>query len=74
MAEYNIGDKVILKDDGQVCTVIGVRTEDHVVLYDLEKGDARASEKLTVLRSQIEVQKAYAPKRPQVVIYKKNNT
>ena len=71
MAEYNVGDKVILKDDGQVCTVVGIRTEDHIVLYDLEKGDQRAFERFTVLRSQLEVQKAYTPKQPQVVIYKK---
>ncbi len=72
MAEYNVGDKVILKDDGQAYTVIGVRTEDRIVLFDLEKGDGRASVKITVLRSQIEVQKAYAPQQPRVVIYKKN--
>jgi len=72
MAEYNVGDKVVLKDDGQVCTVVGIRTEDHIVLYDLEKGDQRASGRFTMLRSQFEVQKAYMPKHPQVVIYKKN--
>jgi len=72
MAEYNLGDKVTLKDDGQQYTVIGVRTEDRILLFDLEKGDQRASVKLTVLRSQIEVQKAYRPQQPQVVIYKKN--
>jgi hypothetical protein len=72
MAEYNIGDKVILKDDGQVYTVVGVRTEDRILLFDLEQGDERVSRKLTVLRSQLEVQKAYTPKRPQTVIYKKN--
>jgi hypothetical protein len=72
MAEYNVGDKVILKDDGQVYKVVGVRTEDHMVLYDLEKGDDRASVKFTVLRSQIEVQKVCTPKYPQTVIYKKN--
>ena len=72
MAEYNVGDNVILKDDGQVYKVVGVRTEDRVVLFDLEKGDERASARLTVLRSQIQVQKAYTPKLPQVVIYKKN--
>jgi hypothetical protein len=71
MAEYNVGDKVILKDDGQVYKVIGVRTEDRIVLFDLEKGDERASVKLTVLRSQIEVQKIYRPQQPQIVIYKK---
>ena len=72
MAEYNVGDKVILKDDGQVYEVIGVRTEDRIVLFDLEKGDERASVRLTVLRSQIEIQKAYRPQQPQIVIYKKN--
>jgi len=72
MAEYNIGDKVILKDDVQEYKVVGVRTEDHMVLFDLEQGDERASKRLTVLRSQIEVQKAYTPKKPQVVIYKKS--
>ena len=71
MAEYNVGDKVVLKDDGQVCTVVGVRREDHILLYDLVKGDERVSERFTVLRSQLEVQKAYTPKQPQVVIYKK---
>jgi len=71
MAEYNIGDKVILKDSGQLCKVVGVRTENRVVLYDLEQGDERASTKFTVLPSQLELQKAYAPKRPQVVIFKK---
>ena len=70
MAEYNVGDKVILKDDGQSYTVVGVRTEDHTVLFDLEKGDQRGSVKLTVLRSQLEVQKVYSPKYPQTVIYK----
>ena len=72
MAEYNIGDKVILKDDGQVYKVVGVRTEDRIVLFDLELGDERASRKLTVLRSQIEVQKAYRPQQPQIIIYKKS--
>ena len=72
MAEYNVGDKVILKDDGQVYKVIGVRTEDRVVLFDLEQGDVRASRKLTVLRSQLEVQKAYRIQQPNVVIFKKN--
>ena len=71
MAEYNVGDKVILKDDGQAYTVVGVRTEDRVVLFDLEQGDTRASKKLTVLRSHIDVQKAYTPKQPEIVIYKK---
>ncbi len=33
MAEYNVGDKVILKDDGQVYRVIGVRTEDLVLCF-----------------------------------------
>ena len=72
MAEYNVGDKVILKDDGQAYNVVGVRTEDHTVLFDLEKGNERGSVKLTVLRSQLEVQKTCTPKFPQVVIYKKN--
>ncbi len=72
MAEYDVGDTVILKDDGQVYRVVGVRTENRIVLFDLEKGDERASSKLTVLRSQIQVQKAYTPKHPQVVIFKKN--
>ena len=72
MAEYNIGDKVILKDDGQVYKVVGVRTEDHMVLFDLEQGDERASRRLTVVRSQLEVQKIYRPKQPPIVIYKKN--
>jgi len=72
MAEYNVGDKVILKDDGQAYNVVGVRTEDHTVLFDLEKGNERGSVKLTVLRSQLEVQKICTPKFPQVVIYKKN--
>ena len=70
MAEYNVGDKVMLKDDGQVYTVIGVRTEDHTVLFDLEKGNEKLTSKLTVLRSHLEVQKIYAPKLPQTVIYK----
>ena len=73
MAEYNIGDKVILKDDGQVYTVVGVRTEDRVLLFDLEKGDQRASVKLTVLRSQLEIPKAYRPQQPQTVIFKKRD-
>ncbi len=73
MAEYSVGDKVILKDDGQAYKVVGVRTEDHVVLYDLEKGDERASERFTVLRNQVEVQKTCTPKYPQVVVYKKAN-
>lgn len=72
MAEYSVGDKVILKDDGQVYKVVGVRTEDHIVLYDLEQGDERASVSFTVLPSQLAVQKAYTPKEPQVVIYKKS--
>jgi len=71
MAEYNVGDKVILKDDGQVYKVIGIRTEDRIIFYDLEKGDERASVKFTVLPSQIEIQKAYKPQQPQIVIYKK---
>jgi len=70
MAEYNVGDKVVLKDDGQEYTVVGVRTEDRIVVFDLEKGDERAKTKLTVLRSQIEVQKLYKPKLPQTVVYK----
>ena len=73
MPEYNIGDKVILKDDGQAYKVVGVRTEDRIVFFDLEKGDERASLKITVLKSQIAVQKAYTPKIPQVVIYKSKN-
>ena len=72
MAEYNVGDKVVVKDSGQLCKVVGVRTEDRVVLYDLVQGDERASMKFTVLPSQLELQKIYAPKRPQVVIYKNN--
>lgn len=72
MPEYNVGDKVILKDDGQAYTVVNVRRENHMLLFDLQKGDERASAKLTVLRSQIETQKAYTPKHPQFVIYKKN--
>ena len=71
MAEYDVGDKVILKDDGQTYTVVGVRREDHLVLFDLEKGNERASLKLTVLRSQIQEQKTCTPKSPQFVIYKK---
>ena len=72
MAEYDVGDKVVLKDDGQVYKVVGVRTEDRVVLYDLEQGDQRASVRFTVLLSQLEAQKAYAPKQPQIVIFKKS--
>ena len=71
MAEYNVGDKVMLKDDGQLYTVVGVRTEDHTVLFDLEKGNERGLVKLTVLRSHLEVQKAYTPQFPQTVVYKK---
>ena len=71
MAEYNVGDKVILKDDGQEYRVVSVRIEDNIVLFDLQQGDERASKSLTVLRSQIEVQKAYTPKQPRIVIYKK---
>lgn len=71
MPEYNVGDKVILKDDGQAYTVVDVRRENHMLLFDIQKGDERASVKLTVLRSQIETQKAYTPKFPQFVIYKK---
>jgi hypothetical protein len=72
MADYAVGDRVILKDDGQGYKVVAVRTEDRIVLYDLEKGDERATVKLTVLKSQIEKQKTCTPKHPQVVIYKKN--
>ena len=71
MAEYDVGDKVTLKDDGQSYTVVSVRTEDHVVFFDLEKGTETLKTRLTVLRSQIEVQKVYAPKYPKVVVYKK---
>jgi hypothetical protein len=71
MAEHDVGDKVILKDDGQVYRIVGVRTEDRVVLYDLEQGDERASVRFTVLPSQLEKQNAYTPKQPQIVIYKK---
>jgi len=71
MAQYNIGDKVVLKDDGQVYKVVDVRTEDRVIMYDLEQGDARASVKITVLPSHLEVPKAYRPQQPQVVIYNK---
>ena len=74
MAEYDVGDTVVLKDDGQRYTVVGVRTENHILFFDLEKGDERAFVKLTVLRSQIETQKAYTPKHPQFVIYKKSTT
>ena len=74
MAEYNIDDKVVLKDDGQVYKVVGVRTEDRIVFFDLEKGDERASVKLTVMRSQIEAPKAYRPQQPQTVIFKKTGT
>ena len=70
MAQYDVGDKVILKDDGQVYKVVGVRTEDNIVLYDLEKGDERASVRFTVLLSQLEIQKTCTPKFPQVVVYK----
>lgn len=60
MAEYNIGDNVILKDDGQIYKVVGARTEDR-----------RASHRLTVLRSQLEIKKVYRPQQPQIVIYNK---
>lgn len=70
MAEYTVGDKVILKDDGQEYTVVGVRLEDRVVLFDIQKVDERGLMKLTVLRSQIAIQKICTPKQPQVVIYK----
>jgi hypothetical protein len=73
MAEYNVGDKVILKDDGQEYRVVGVRTEDRVILFDIEQGDERASKKFTVLRSQIEVQKVYTPKQPRIVIFNKES-
>ena len=72
MAEYSVGDKVMLKDDGQIYKVVAVKTEDRVLLYDIEKGDERASLKITVLPSQLQVQKIYAVKQPQFVIYKKN--
>ncbi|MDE2027908.1 MAG: hypothetical protein KGK03_09325 [Candidatus Omnitrophica bacterium] len=70
MAEYNVGDKVILKDDGQVYKVVGVRIENRVVLYDLQKGNEKGSVKLTVLRSEIEVEKIFTPKYPQTVVFK----
>jgi hypothetical protein len=73
MAEYNVGDKVILKDDGQEYKVVGIRTEDNIVLFDLQQGDERATRKFTVLRSQIAVQKAYTPKQPRIIIYKKGS-
>jgi hypothetical protein len=57
MAEYAVGDKVVLKDDGQLYIVVGVRIEDRIVLFDLEKGH-------------LEVKKAYRPQQPQVVVYK----
>ena len=69
MAEYNVGDKVVLKDDGQFYKIVGVRIEDRVLLYDLEKGDQNKSVRLTVTRSQLEVQKIYAPKYPQTTVY-----
>ena len=69
MAEYNVGDKVILKDDGQAYKVVAVRTEDRILLYDLIQGDERASRKITVLPSQIEIQKVYKAKQPQIVIF-----
>lgn len=71
MAEHAVGDKVTLKDDGQSYTVVGVRTENRVILYDLEKGNADLKATLTVMPSQIEVQKLYAPKYPKVVVYAK---
>ncbi len=71
MAEYTVGDQVTLKDDGQLYTVVGVRTEDRVIVFDIEKGNQDLKTKLTVLRSQIEVQKVYAPKYPKVVVYKR---
>ncbi len=71
MAKYNVGDKVILKDDGQFYTVRAVRIVDHVVHYDLEKGDERGLVKITVLPSALDDQKVYAPKYPQTVIFSK---
>lgn len=71
MPEYSIGDKVILKDDGQLYTVMGVRKEEGVVLFDLEKGHDQSKIKVTVLRSQIQVQKAYSLQYPQTVVYSK---
>ena len=71
MAEHSVGDKVVLKDDGQVYRVVGVRTENRVVLFDLEKGNEKGIAKLTVLRSQIEVQKSHTPKYPQTLVYKR---
>jgi len=71
MPEYSVGDTVTLKDDGQIYRVIGVRSEDKMILYDLEQGDGRATVKLSVLLSQIEKPKLYTPKQPPVVIYKK---
>lgn len=73
MNDYIVGDKVVLKDDGQVYTVVAVRRENHLVLFDLQKGDERAMAKITVMRSQIDPQKAYSLKEPQYVIYKKNS-
>ncbi|MBF0511579.1 MAG: hypothetical protein HQL13_04530 [Candidatus Omnitrophica bacterium] len=72
MAQYNVGDSVVLKDDGQSYKVVGVRIEGHVVLYDLEKGAQDRLVKLTVLPSQLEVQKICTPKFPQFVVYKRN--
>jgi hypothetical protein len=74
MPEYNVGDKVVLKDDGQSYTVVGIRTEDRIVLFDLEKGNEKVKTRLTVLRSQIDIQKLYAPKYPQVVVFKTKNS
>ena len=71
MAEYHVGDKVTLKDDGLSYEILGVRTEDRVILYDLRKDSQYGSIKLTVLSSQIEVPKIYKQKYPQVVVYKK---
>ena len=71
MAEYTVGDKITLKDDGQLYTVVGVRTEDRVTVFYIEKGNQDLKTQLTVLRSQIEVQKVYAPKYPKVVVYKR---
>lgn len=51
MAEYNVGDKVILKDDGQEYRVVGVRIEDRVVLFDLEQGDESIQEIYSLAKS-----------------------
>lgn len=72
MAQYNVGDKVVLKDDGHSYEIVGVSVEDHVMLYDLAKDSEHGSMKLTVLSSQIEFPKPYKPKYPQFVVYKKS--